>query len=105
MLLILDRALKPVTTDDFDNFVCAELPHRNNDSDLYETITNTTINDFFALLLVHCEIPHCYHFFERHKHHMIDERQGVHNDSEFLRLLDQSLQCNGTSLLKIPTLP
>ena len=68
-------------------------------------VRTSAINDFFALLLVHCEIPHCYHFFERHKHHMIDERQGVHNDSELLRLLDQSLQCSGTSLLKIPALP
>ena len=44
MLLILDRATKPVTTDDFDNFVGAELPNPTNDSDLYETMTNTCLH-------------------------------------------------------------
>jgi len=68
-------------------------------------VSTSAIIDFFALLLVHCEIPDCYQFFEKHKHHMIDDHQNVHNDSDLLRLLDQSLQCNGTSLLEFPALP
>jgi len=44
MLLILDQSTKPVTTDDFDNFVCAELPNPNNDLNLYETITTTCLH-------------------------------------------------------------
>jgi len=68
-------------------------------------VSISAIIDFLALLLIHCEIPDCCQFFETHKHHMIDERQDVHNDLELLQLLNRSLQCKGTSLLEFPALP
>ena len=87
------------------NLIC------NNDeyNVVMEEVANNVVSisaiiDFFALLLIHCEIPDCCQFFETHKHHMIDERQDVHNDLELLRLLNRSLQCNGTSLLEFPAL-
>ena len=43
--------------------------------------------DFFALLLIHCEIPDCLLFFERHKHHMINEDQNVSTKMDLLTVL------------------
>ena len=44
ILLILDKVDKPKTVDDYDKLVCAEIPNKKENPNLYETITRLNIH-------------------------------------------------------------
>lgn len=72
MLIILHRDEKPRNTDDYDNYVCAEIPDPDADPELYETITSANIHASCGLGIpnISCmkdgrcsKIPQKYFFF------------------------------------------